>query len=67
MLKSISYDSIPGLAKRIEKELSEPEIRQLIKELIKNRTAEFHEHKDSIAMGKYASVTKICKTCGRPI
>lgn len=67
MPKNITYYTIAGLAQKIESEHSEEEIRQLIRELIKNRTANFHERTDSVAMGKYVAVTKVCQSCGQPL
>ncbi len=64
----IIYSSIPALAHQLKSELSEEEFKQLIKELVRNNTAEFQEYReDSIAMGNYARIVKVCVACGRPM
>lgn len=64
----IIYSSIDDLADRLKSELSEDEFKQLIRELIRNNTAEFQEYrKDSVAYGTYAPIVKVCSVCGRPI
>jgi chemotaxis methyl-accepting protein methylase len=64
----IVYSSISELARRLESELSEEEFKQLIRELVRNNTAEFHEYRrDSLAAGNYAPIVRVCLACGRPI
>jgi hypothetical protein len=64
----IVYSSISVLAKKLKSDLSEAEFKQLIRQLIRNNTAEFQEYKrDSIAHGTYAPVVKVCSACGRPV
>lgn len=67
-MAELIYYSIPQLARRLNSELSEEEFKQLIRELVSNNTAEFHEYRrDSLAAGNYAPIVKACLACGRPI
>jgi hypothetical protein len=64
---TITYYTVSGLARKIESQLSESEIKQLIRELVKNHPAEFQERTDTVALGRYAPVTKVCIACNRPL
>jgi hypothetical protein len=64
----IIYSSIPQLARQLEGQLTEDEFKELIRELVRNNTAEFQEYRrDDIARGNYAPVVKTCVACGRPM
>lgn len=67
-MASITYYSIPELSRKLRSELSEAQFKELIKELVRNNSAEFSEYKrDSIPYANYAPVVKTCIACGRPI
>lgn len=64
----ITYNSIPQLARQLEANLTEDQFKQLIRELVRNNTAEFQEYRrDDIAQGNYAPIVRTCLACGRPM